>query len=293
MDINSNVYGLNSQLASQLERLGTEKNEELQRLADECEALRAKNETLEADLRELGALLAESEQDRRAEQEETQRLHTERDAHIAQLQAEHEAKNTELARLINERDTYQSQANETIARLRAEHDTSQREAIQRIERERDAVVADKNAQLAQLQQKHDEQAQELDVMTRIVLPRVFDKFTRDAANNMDKVHRLDAKYAQLSSEMEARSREMATRSAELNEEKNEFVETFTKQCDGYKAMADALRDRSIKVDLSTILKSIGVSREPEQELAPQPEPTIPDDAASDKLKSLSLNWRRN
>ena len=253
---NINVYGLNTRLCGQLERVQLTKDKELKELGNECEFLQATSESLQHELAKLRAQLAEAERDKRVKQEEL--------AASSRL-------NEELER---EREAFESKSSQETARLAAERDTI-------------------NAKLTRVQRERDTAVHTLDVTTHTVIPRVIDKFTREARENMDKVHRLDAKYAQLSREMEARSREMATRSAELNEEKNEFVETFTKQCDGYKAMADALRDRSLQADLSTILKSIGVSTEPEQEAAPEPEPTTPDDAASDKLKSLSLNWRRN
>ena len=145
--INTNIYGLNTRLVSQLERVETEKCAELRRLADQCEALRVKSETLEAILEELRVTLAQSKLDQRAQQEQIDQLADECDAHAAssarnqqlvdQLSRDMNTeiacltsdKNAEIARLISERDTCQSQASETIARLQAEHDTSQREAI--------------------------------------------------------------------------------------------------------------------------------------------------------------------
>ena len=245
--------------------------------------LRDTSESLQLELAKLRTHLAEAERSKRAKQEELARVQNERDAHATSLRLNEEL----LVKMQRERQALESQTSDEAARLRAEHDAAiqqQREALAQLATDYDA----KNAQLAKLQQQHADQAHKLDEMTHTVLPGVFDKFTRDAADNKNKVRQLDAKYAQLSREMEARS-------AALNEEKNEFIDTFTKQCDNYKAMADALRDRSLKVDLSTILKSIGVCTDTDQEPAPepQPEPTTPDDAASDKLKSLSLNWRRN
>ena len=257
---NINMYGLNMRLQLTIDK-------ELKELGGECELLRATSQSLQHELAKLRAQLAEAERVKRAKQEELARVQSERDAHAASLIHNEER----IVQLKREHEAFESQSSQEAARLADE----------------------RNAELTRVQRERDTAVHTLDVTTHTVIPRVIDKFTREARENMDKVHRLDAKYAQLSREMEARSREMATRSAELNEEKNEFVETFTKQCDGYKAMADALRDRSLQADLSTILKSIGVSTEPEQEAAPEPEPTTPDDAASDKLKSLSLNWRRN
>ena len=261
---NINVYGLNTRLSDQLERVQLTKDKELKELGDECEVLRDTSESLQLELANLRAQLDEAERDERAKQAE---LESEREAHAASL-IQNEKRIVELKL---ERAAFESQSSQEAARLADAN----------------------NAELTRVQRERDTAVHTLDVTTHTVIPRVIDKFTREARENMDKVHRLDAKYAQLSREMEARSREMATRSAELNEEKNEFVETFTKQCDGYKAMADALRDRSLQADLSTILKSIGVSTEPEQEAAPESEPITPDEAASDKLKSLSLYWRRN
>ena len=107
-------------------------------------------------------------------------------------------------------------------------------------------------------------------MTHNVLPRLFAKFASEAAENVGTVSQLDEKYAQLSREMEARS-------AAINKEKNQFIRKFTKQCDDYQAMADALRDRTIKLDPAMILLAIGLGEPPlQQQPLPEPEPTIPD-----------------
>ena len=277
--ISTNIYGLSTRLVSQLERVEAEKSKELSRLANECQVLRATSESLETELAKLHTLLANGEQTLRRQQEEIQRLRSERDAHAASLASRDERicrmererdaitseKNAEIARLVSERDAYRRTTPEA-----SEPDTSHTEAIiQRLEAERDAIAAQANAEIAQLRQERDDSVHKLDVMTHTFLPRVIQTFTRKFETNVDNVCRLDAKYARHARETEAKS-------AALNREKDELIRSLNQQCDSFKAMANALQDRSIGANPFKIIDALDGD-----------EPTI--DEVADQLQSSSLD----
>ena len=157
MAVSANIYGLNTRLVDHLERLEMEKSEELRRLADECQALRVKNKSLEDELERLHALLAFGKQSHCRQQEEIQRLNSERDA----IEAE---KNAQIARLEGERDAGVHTLNATVHKayeaLALQNDETEDE-VRRLEAKYAEAARDMEAKSAQLAREKEARAAEL------------------------------------------------------------------------------------------------------------------------------------
>ena len=131
-----NLYGLNSQLAQQVESAQAEKKHELAKLSNECQVLNARSETLSTAITKLRQ-------------------------HIAETESEH-------LRLLEEIAQLTLQLEESRARL-----VEQQEECARMEREREEREAKHSADMAKTAGERDDKARTVLHFERTMMPRVF------------------------------------------------------------------------------------------------------------------------